>query len=627
MQKLGYSFFVIFWMLFMVHAAHAQNNEASISPYQQAVKALQVIHDGNPVYSVDDLSPRPQTLTLKCAAGLPAGTNLRLIMNGFRMVAHSSWKMNSVQVVGEGEVRTEFGFPGDFSKQMERMLRPQRHQDIVMARFEISENIGTGSAIRIELEGKPGKSVNAPFFGFMFLDVAHGSSTAFRPIGQLIVFKKLPGQPKQVEVRTKSGPDEFGNLSVSIFLKDQFDNPVRMTEGRVQITPRGSFSNLPQAISWSRSRDGLLTLHNVRLNRDNPGRIEVFDEVTGSSMLSQAILPGKLDGYGHYFGEIHAHTEESYDGGRPLSQAYDYAKNYLLLDVLSTSEHIHNTDVLWKKLLRAAEHHNDPGHFVTLPGWEVGGNNGHVNVYMKSLNTGIAMSDANHAWQDVSTFDAPEDIITIPHVTRSYGHPRFDWSRAGKRMRLVEMIQGRGVSEDDVPDEKWGINPDPKKKGGAVREALAMGKRIGFVAGTDDHMGFPTRHHYHKGYFGMSGFVSKDLTREAIFNAMDKRHTYATSGVPIICHFKVYGSLIGSEISIGENDQVVFEATLHGTDEISLVEIISGDQIIKKYTPGKLDVKISEQLPTPENSAYFYLRLLQKDGHRAWASPVWVNVE
>jgi len=622
-----FSFFLLLWIFSVASPLHAQKSEASNISYQNAVKELQVMHEGNPVYTVDDLSPRPQTLTLKCNAGLPAGTNLRLIMNGFRMVAHSSWKMNSVQVLGEGKVRTEFGFPGDFSKQMDRMLRPQRHQDIVMARFEISENIGTGSAIRIELEGKPGKSVNAPFFGFMFFDVAQASSTEFRPIGQLIVFKKLPGQPKQVEVRAKSCPDDNGNHTVSIFMKDQYDNPVDMTKGRVKITPRGSISNLPETIPWSSSRKGLLTIRNVRLEGDKPGRIEVSDEMTGSSMLSQAILPSKLDGYGHYFGGIHFHTEESYDGGRMLSQAYDYAKNYLLLDVLSTTEHIHNTDVLWKKLLRAGEHHYDPGHFVTIPGWEVGGNNGHVNVYMKSLRTGIAMSDANHDWQNVSTFDSPEDIITIPHVTSSYGHPKFDWSRAGKRMRLVEMLQGRGCSEDDVADEKWGINPAPEKKEGSVRNALAMGKRIGFVAGTDDHMGFPTRHHYHKGYFGMSGFVSKELTREAMFNAMNNRHTYATSGMPIICHFQVNGALMGSEVSIKAGEKVVFDATLFGTDDIRLVEIISEDQIIKKYTPGKLDVKISEQLPAPENSAYFYLRLLQKDGHRAWASPVWVDVE
>ncbi|WNR43486.1 hypothetical protein [Paenibacillus roseipurpureus] len=119
---------------------------------------------------------------------------------------------------------------------------------------------------------------------------------------------QVQGRPVQVEIRTKPMPDQHGRLSVSIFMKDQYDNPVPMEAGSVRIETMGDFDNLQERLEWTLSRKGLLLLHGVCYKGKQSGRIKVIDEVTGSEMVSHAILPGPINGMRHSFGEIHFHT-------------------------------------------------------------------------------------------------------------------------------------------------------------------------------------------------------------------------------------------------------------------------------------------------------------------------------
>ena len=103
---------------------------------------------------------------------------------------------------------------------------------------------------------------------------------------------------------------------------------------------------------------------------------------------------------------------------------------------------------------------------------------------------------------------------------------QYHWEFPNKRARLVEIVQGRGNFEADALDEYWGIRMGGL--GASVQDAFARGWRLGFVAGTDNHQGHPTQNS--SGYVGMTCFRATELTREAVWQAMDERRTYATSG-------------------------------------------------------------------------------------------------
>ena len=125
----------------------------------------------------------------------------------------------------------------------------------------------------------------------------------------------------------------------------------------------------------------------------------------------------------------------------------------------------------------------------------------------------------------------------------------------------------------------------------------------------------------------MTCFRAAELTREAVWQAMDERWTYATSGVPIVCDYAVNGVRSGAEGALAEGEKVHFSASLHGTAPIERVEIIANGQCVWQDTPNAWDAEIDgAELPTPEGAcSYYYLRLRQQDGHRAWLSPVWLD--
>ena len=72
---------------------------------------------------------------------------------------------------------------------------------------------------------------------------------------------------------------------------------------------------------------------------------------------------------------------------------------------------------------------------------------------------------------------------------------------------------------------------------------------------------------------------------------------------------------------------VGFDPEPYGTAPIEVVDIISGGQCVWQGKPDAWDVELDGVgLPAPEgDSAYYYLRLRQADGHRAWLSPVWLD--
>jgi hypothetical protein len=295
-------------------------------------------------------------------------------------------------------------------------------------------------------------------------------------------------------------------------------------------------------------------------------------------------------------------------------------------------------ETAWKRTLRILEEYNEPDQFITVPGWEWSAIPGHVNVYLQSaeVDAGPAVSwttdrpTFGHFDEGAPTFsniDWPEDSIVVPHHTNAVGPgywEAFDWSSATDRYRLVEMNQVRGSFETDQVDESWGVLTGGQ--GASVRDGLAAGHRLGFVGGTDNHEGYPTRSASGAGYVGMTGFVTDKLSRESVWNAMNDRRVYATTGVPIVCHFTVNGQLMGSEGRVSDDEAVTFDARLYGTSSIERVEVVSNGDTVWGADPDVRDFEISDEpIETGGRSGYYYLRLRQADEHMAWTSPVWLD--
>ena len=105
-----------------------------------------------------------------------------------------------------------------------------------------------------------------------------------------------------------------------------------------------------------------------------------------------------------------------------------------------------------------------------------------------------------------------------------------------------------------------------------------------------------------------------------MFDALKNRHTYAATGERILLVFDVNGHQMGDEFDADGPITVHFE--VGGTSEISQVDIVRDNVNIWSKNVGdlKFDGEIKDESLTPGNH-WYYLRVTQKSGDRAWSSP------
>jgi hypothetical protein len=476
-------------------------------------------------------------------------------------------------------------------------------------------------------------SPHAAIAGDLQVRVRRSGSEVFDKVGDPIPLRNRPGPLARLEGRVSASADAQGKRRAVVYATDANFNPLPDYRGGVSLQAAGEVAGLPVVVEIG--EDGRGVVEGIEVVGNAPVRIAVRDAAHGLEAKSG---PARTVGARqHYFGGIHFHTRLSVDGDREPREAYAYARDHLNLDVVAMTDHA-PIGAGWEECLAVNEEFYDPGRLVTIPAWESSNAYGHANLYLRTpevdggtWNWKPDLCPAEVTWD--------QDVVMVPHhpncgqlvefaqhrevMGKSFYWSKYHWEFPNERARLVEIVQGRGNFEADALDDYWGIRLG--EQGASVQDALAQGWRLGFVAGTDNHQGHPTLRP--GGYTGMTCFRATELTREAVWQAMDERFTYATSGVPIVCDYAVNGVHSGAEGTLALGEGVHFSAQLHGTAPIEVVEIISGGQCVWQGKPDAWDVELDGVgLPAPEgDSAYYYLRLRQADGHRAWLSPVWLD--
>ena len=127
-------------------------------------------------------------------------------------------------------------------------------------------------------------------------------------------------------------------------------------------------------------------------------------------------------------------------------------------------------------------------------------------------------------------FGAETNVMSVAHVGgRACNLDFFD----GEFVHLAEIHSHHGTFE-------W-----------FAEEVLARGFRVGFIGGSDDHTGrqglvYPNRRSNNVVTFdvkgGLMGLYARELTREAVWEAMRARRTYATNGERIYLQDRLWRS-------------------------------------------------------------------------------------
>lgn len=391
---------------------------------------------------------------------------------------------------------------------------------------------------------------------------------------------------------------------------------------------------------------------------DSTGRVTLASPF---GMVKTNARPESLDGTPLWFGEFHWHTAFSSDGQRPMTAALTSARDELGLDFAGPGDHLWSSGSYGERGPREqaeiCRKFDEPGRFCTLAGAELSRRYGHANLYAVDFDTFCGIVDRfpgelQPAWRkepDRYGLEAllrlcvPGKSLLIPHhsnmdsfvrehVVHPDGRPywcalHFPLPADRAILRLFEMVQARGAFESEETDEAWRIYDGGL--GGSARTALIRGYRIGFVAGTDNHCGWPTRGLGGQ-YTGVTVVQSPALDTAAIFTAMYDRRCYATSGARIVADITLNGHPMGSELVQEPGAERLFRIRVRGTAPLTHVQLIHLGYVLKEFelAPDSpdFDTEWADTRPgRPLEDAWYYLRIRQSDGHCAWLSPFWVD--
>jgi hypothetical protein len=171
-----------------------------------------------------------------------------------------------------------------------------------------------------------------------------------------------------------------------------------------------------------------------------------------------------------------------------------------------------------------------------------------------------------------------------------------------------------------------------------IHRALREGYRLAFVGSSDTHRIVP-------GLGGaLTGVWARELTREAIWEALWARRCYATNGERVVLDVRIEGAPMGSD-GIGA-DAVAVRCQVQARRAIRHVDLLrDGTRVQRQSVRGGRATLVLEDHPEP--GAHFYyvrVRLEPPSGARrygrargnrgnlqvargdyAWSSPIWVQ--
>jgi hypothetical protein len=450
---------------------------------------------------------------------------------------------------------------------------------------------------------------------------------------------------------------------------------------RIHITARDQYGNaalLPAGLEV-RAPNGQPRLVNLdgeaRTFREVPIRfgkvgfqtVAVGTNITGYVRSNPILVTQREHELKLFWGDLHSHSSASKDG---LGHgAFTFARNLSNLDFFASTEHSSGdrndnglTEAEWDEVKAAVRASYQPGRFVSLLAYECSlpAPYGHHNVYYASDDAPLyrrhEVKTLNELWKRLTNHRA----FTVPHHTGVHW-AAATWELQSPLRPLIEIFSVHGQSERLDPEDSlsydqligtapYGTFP---KRGPRVPEeyraeanqiavisnsakgphyaqdAWAAGLELGTIASSDDHTARPGQP-----YWGLAAVWSRRLDREAIFESLLARQTYATTGQRIYLDFRVNGEMPGKRVFSGLAPQITLE--VYGTSPVEWAEILKFSQeaktyeVFRRWAPNSLHLKKAVVDLGKIRRSFYYVRLKQRElveGRvaMAWSSPIWVE--
>jgi len=352
----------------------------------------------------------------------------------------------------------------------------------------------------------------------------------------------------------------------------------------------------------------------------------------GLPLYESPPVKGVHDGLNLYFGDLHLHTSFSVDCIErerleiTPAMTLAYAKNVSCLDFAAVTDHHsparsgrHRLDgEKWRLINEAVRDYDDDPEFAAFAGFELRCSRGDTVVVLgEDFDYGeIAAPEIGNIKGLWERFKGRR-YLTIPH----FHHPGELsvgewWACPYDGVETVLEIfschgsyESDGVLEQHISDIKT-FRPDRHGK-----YLLQRGFRYGLVCNSDGHKG-------NAGQNGLTAVYAPELTREAIMEAIAKRHVYGTTNARIRLLFTMNGYLMGDIAPNAPEKRL--HVSVAGERPFKAVDILRNGELYRRYKPCRREYTIDLTLMEEEPS-FWYVRAVQIDNEIAYSSPIWFS--
>ncbi|MBI5273353.1 MAG: DUF3604 domain-containing protein [Chlamydiia bacterium] len=420
-----------------------------------------------------------------------------------------------------------------------------------------------------------------------------------------------------------------------------------------------SYQNLRENLNWKIfvPETGFIALPNLYFNEPGIYKIQLRNLKTNETFYSPPIKCLPESPLSLHWGMLHGESEKI-DASENIEPFLRHMRDDKALQFFATSPfdaEEETSNEVWKGLLQQIAEFNEDDRFVALLGFQWLGEPAAEGlrhfIYAKDNKPILRRKDTkNNSLKKIFKTNNPKELLAIP--TLSMGkqtlcnfedfNPEFE--------RVAEIYNAWGSSECTLKEGnirpiqggKQGIQESAE---GSLIKALNRGCRFGFIAGGYDDRGC------YSGLYqsdqmqyssGLTAILSKELNRTSLIEALQARSCYATTGERIIVGLHIAGFGIGTEIDTKIRPGLEFNRHITGycigTQPLLEVSLIRNGKVFRSLPIqedrcefelddsdllSRIALEGAQERP---RFAYYYLRAVQKDGHMAWSSPIWIDL-
>lgn len=422
-----------------------------------------------------------------------------------------------------------------------------------------------------------------------------------------------------------------------------------------------SYQHLRENLSWKLfvPETGFIALPNLYFNEPGIYKIQLRNTLTNEIFYSPPIKCLPEGSPNLYWGLFHGESEK-YDATDSIETLLRHMRDDRGLQFYATScfdSESETSSDQWKAISQQITEFNEDERFVAFLGFQWLGEKASEGlrqfIYTKDAKPILRKADTkSNSLKKIYKTSNPKEMIAIPSFTMG-NSTLYDFQDFNPEFeKVVEIYNAWGSSELSKkeggnlrPIEGSGKGTISEAQEGSIVKALNKGYRFGFVAGGLDDRG-PYEGLYdtsQKQYSpGLTAILAKEHNRSSLIEALNNRSCYATTGEKIVIGLSIASFPMGSEIDTKSRPGLEYNRHITGfcigtQDLLEVILMRAGKPWKKIDVQGsncEFEVDDSDPLsqialqPEVDRSmfTYYYLKVVQKDGHIAWSSPIWIDL-